>query len=66
MRLDLGSFPVRDIVFSNRTRWHDGVLEVDARALLEEVRADSRITVAELEGFFQALAKKLALGSFPC
>ena len=49
MRLELGSFPVHDIVFSNRTRWHDGVLEVDARALLDEVRADPRITRAELE-----------------
>ncbi|MBI2885630.1 MAG: hypothetical protein HYY02_00325 [Chloroflexi bacterium] len=49
MRLELGSFPVTDIVFGARTRWQDSVLEIDARALLEEMRSDPRITRAELE-----------------
>ena len=28
MRLEMGTFPVSDIVWADRTRWQDGVLEV--------------------------------------
>lgn len=49
MRLELGTFPVRDVIFGSRTRWHDGVLEIDRDALLEEVRKDGRLTKAALE-----------------
>ena len=49
MRLELGTFPVRDVVFGDRTRWHDGVLEINRDGLLEEVRRDPRLTKAELE-----------------
>src|SRR5690242_21080733 len=49
MRLELGTFPVRDVVFGTRTCWHEGVLEIDRDALLKEVRQDPRITKAELE-----------------
>lgn len=49
MRLELGTFPVRDVVFGSHTRWQDGVLEINRDALLEEVRRDPRLTKAALE-----------------
>jgi glycine reductase len=49
MRLELGSFPVREVVFGPRTRWHDGTLEVEREAVLRAVRDDPRVTSAALE-----------------
>ena len=49
MRLEIGTFPVRDVVFSRHTSWSDGVLEVDRESVLCEVRKDPRIASAELE-----------------
>jgi glycine reductase len=49
MRLELGTFPVREIVFGARTRYEAGRLEVDRAAALAAVREDSRIASAELE-----------------
>jgi glycine reductase complex component B subunit alpha and beta len=49
MRLELGTFPVREIVFGARTRYEGGRLEVDRAAALAAVREDSRIASAELE-----------------
>jgi glycine reductase len=49
MRLELGTFPVREIVFGARTRYEEGQLEVDRAAALAAVREDSRIASAELE-----------------
>lgn len=49
MRLELGTFPVKDVAFGSRTRWHDGVLEVNKNELLQEVRADHRIVEADLD-----------------
>src|SRR5262245_9784697 len=49
MRLELGTFPVREVAFGSRTQWQDGVLEINRDALLEEVRGDARITRAALE-----------------
>jgi hypothetical protein len=48
MRLELGTFPVRDIAFGNRTRWADGVLEVNRDHVLNAVRRDHRVTSADL------------------
>ena len=48
MRLELGSFPVRRVVFGPRTRWQDGTLEVDREAGLRAVREDPRIASAAL------------------
>jgi glycine reductase complex component B subunit alpha and beta len=48
MRLQVGTFPVHDVVFAETTRWRDGVLEIDADALIAEVRRDPRIIDAEL------------------
>ena len=49
MRLEMGTFPVTDIVFGSQTRWNDGVLEVNEAEILEAVRADRRIAKVELE-----------------
>jgi glycine reductase complex component B subunit alpha and beta len=49
MRLELGTFPVDDVVFGSRTRWTDGRLEIDADRVLAAVRRDPRIEKAELE-----------------
>ena len=49
MRLEMGTFPVHEVVFGPQTRWSDGKLEVDRDELLEEVRGDPRIESAELE-----------------
>jgi len=49
MRLELKTFPVRDVVFGSKIRWQDGVLEINRDGLLEEVRKDVRITRAALE-----------------
>jgi glycine/sarcosine/betaine reductase component B subunit len=49
MRLELGTFPVRDIAFGKTTRYRDGLLEIDRVAVLAAVREDPRIVSAELE-----------------
>ena len=49
MRLEMGTFPVHDIVFGQRTRWSDGQLEIDMDELLAAVREDPRLEKAEIE-----------------
>src|SRR5437762_10357227 len=49
MRLELGTFPVKDIVFGGATRYDAGQLTVDRDAVLAAVRQDPRIATAELE-----------------
>ena len=49
MRLELGTFPVRDARFGARTRWSDGVLEIDREAALAAVREDGLVASARLE-----------------
>jgi glycine reductase len=49
MRLELGTFPVRDAQFGARTRWQDGVLEIDREAALAAVREDGLVASARLE-----------------
>jgi glycine reductase len=49
MRLELGTFEVRDVRFGPATRWRDGALEVDRAAVLAAVREDARIRSAALE-----------------
>ena len=49
MRLEMGTFPVRDVFFGSRTAWSDGVLEIDREAVLEAVRGDPRVQTVELE-----------------
>jgi glycine reductase complex component B subunit alpha and beta len=49
MRLELGTFPVREVAFGGATRYRDGVLEIDRADVLRAVREDPRIAAAELE-----------------
>ncbi len=49
MRLEMGTFPVNDLVFGSRTQWRDGLLEVNKGDLLEAILGDHRIQKAELE-----------------
>ena len=49
MRLEMGTFPVREVAFGPRTRWRDGLLEVNRAEVLDAVRADLRIGSADLE-----------------
>ncbi|MDP6132588.1 MAG: glycine/sarcosine/betaine reductase component B subunit, partial [Dehalococcoidia bacterium] len=49
MHLEMGTFPVKNIVFGSRTRWDDGVLELDADELLGPILAEPSIETAMLE-----------------
>src|SRR5918992_2341387 len=49
MRLEMGTFPVRDVVFGSQTRWRDGVLEIDRESILDLVFRDPRVATADLE-----------------
>ena len=49
MRLELGTFPVREVAFGRTTRWQAGRLEINRAEVLEAVRADLRIASADLE-----------------
>ena len=40
MRLELGNFPVEDVVFGSETAWKDGVLELDEGRLLAPILAE--------------------------
>ncbi|MDP3064576.1 MAG: glycine/sarcosine/betaine reductase component B subunit [Chloroflexota bacterium] len=43
MKLEVGTFSVKEMVFSSRTRWSDGALEVDKDELLRLLREDSNV-----------------------
>jgi sarcosine reductase len=49
MRLEMGTFPVHDVVFGSHTRWQDGRLEIDRDSILDLILHDPRIATAELE-----------------
>ncbi|MCC6174262.1 MAG: hypothetical protein IT305_03065 [Chloroflexi bacterium] len=49
MRLELGTFPVREARFGPRTRWADGVLEIDREAVLDLARSEPNLTNVEVE-----------------
>lgn len=49
MRLELGSFPVSDVVLASQTRWKDSVLEIDVDELRSLVLGDPRIARADFE-----------------
>lgn len=49
MRLELGTFPVREVAFGPDTRYRDGLLEIDRDAVLTAVAEDPRIRSASLE-----------------
>ncbi len=49
MRLEIGTFHVKDMVFGRQTRWRNGVLELNRDELLGLVLQDSHITQAALD-----------------
>ena len=49
MQYELGTFPVRDVVFGSSTRWHDGVLELDRDELVSLVLEGGLIPGATVE-----------------
>src|SRR6266404_1098191 len=49
MRLELGTFPVKDVAFGAATRYDAGRLTIDRDGVLAAVRQDPRIAKAELE-----------------
>jgi glycine reductase complex component B subunit alpha and beta len=49
MHLEMGTFPVHDVVFGSHTRWQDGRLEIDRDSLLDLILHDPRIATAEIE-----------------
>ena len=49
MKLEVGRFPVRDIVFGTQTCWQDGVLSVDKDELLALVMEDPYIAWADID-----------------
>ena len=48
MRLEIGNFYVKDIVFGNELSYEDGILTIEKEAALNYIRQDERITKAEL------------------
>jgi glycine reductase len=48
MRLELGTFPVREAHFGARTAWADGWLEIDREAVLRLVRSDPHVAFADV------------------
>jgi len=49
MRLEIGTFPVEDIVFGSSIKWKDGLLEINTEELLKPVLSDPRIAQARIE-----------------
>lgn len=49
MRLEVGTFPVKELVFGHPTRYDGGRLQVDRDAVLAAVREDPRVASADLD-----------------
>lgn len=49
MRLDLATYPVKEVKLGSSTQYKDGVLEIDPDALAAEVLSDPRIATARIE-----------------
>jgi len=61
MRLELASFPVKDVRFSPQTSYKDGVLEVDKEELLGLVLEDKRVESADLDVAFPSEQTRIVL-----
>ncbi|NMA15094.1 MAG: betaine reductase [Clostridia bacterium] len=48
MRLEIGNFHVKDIVFGDKTSYANGILTIDKKGALDFIRQDEHITEAEL------------------
>jgi len=52
MRLELATFPVKDVRFSNQTSYNYGVLEIDREELVALILEDKRVASASLDVAF--------------
>lgn len=52
MRLELATFPVKEVRFGQRTRYHHGLLEIEKEQVLAPLLADPKIVSADLEVAF--------------
>jgi sarcosine reductase len=48
MRLELGTFPIREAVFGSQTVWHAGVLQINRNEVLALARQDPLITFVDI------------------
>ncbi len=49
MRLELVSFPVREMSFGARTQYHEGRLSIQREEILQLLKQDKRIAQAAIE-----------------
>jgi hypothetical protein len=49
MKLELGTFPVTDVVLGGESKWSDGVLTVDEDGILKAIKQDPRIRAVKIE-----------------
>lgn len=49
MRLEVGTFPVQETIFSRQTRWHNGVLEINREEILGLVLQDPHLKNAKVD-----------------
>jgi glycine reductase complex component B subunit alpha and beta len=49
VQLELGTFPVREARFGARTRWTDGLLEIDREAVLDLARSDPNLRHVDVD-----------------
>jgi glycine reductase len=49
MRLEIKNYPVKDVVFGDKTAYKDGILTINKEEALAVVREDEHITAADLE-----------------
>jgi len=52
MKLELASFPVKDICFSNRTMYDNGLLEINKEEILSDILSEGKIISADLDVAF--------------
>lgn len=49
MRLEIGNFHVKDVVFGNQTEYKDGILTINKEEALDFIRTDKHITDADIK-----------------
>lgn len=49
MRLEMGTFPVNEVVFGQQTSYSDGLLQINKAELLNAIRSDPRIAKIDIE-----------------
>jgi glycine reductase len=52
MKLELASFPVKDVKFAQQTRYNNGILEINKKDLINLILEDKKVKTADLEVVF--------------